>query len=519
MVAFSVPEKVSKPLRSLSRSPLFMSVALHAAVLLVPLALWTRSQSVIPEADQVNLVQLPPITEPSDGSATAPLSDVPLTSTPSDGGFAAPDNGGFSASDDGFTASSGSGGFTASDGGFTASDGDSGFTASDGGFTPSDDDGFVPPADTPAASTRPAATTPSARTSAPTARRDSSTSDVAEADASATPEPVQQMAMGNVPAPSASTDSPDDAAPSDNGSATATVTPASRPTSAAPSAALPLFTGAQQVSFAVPLLYDHPQSYQTTAPIAVVKSWYEQQLRSRGYTVTPLENGTGRVVLALTRAGMTQYLHLLERSPQESAASAATEPSGTNIVVTATPLPGNVQNLPTETGAIAQFFRELNIPAPGEELDAAGNRIQSETGEDLDPKVGSTWRTLTVEQLPTPTAFYQSAESQLVAPALPGQAAIDCATTPAQCQRIQPPFVEGVRRGVVRFGQPDPDAVMRELMVGLQGYQVSRLPNSYGGGLLYQIQRDRATAYLSLVPTKDGTSTAVILWNRDPRTL
>ena len=48
------------------------------------------------------------------------------------------------------------------------------------------------------------------------------------------------------------------------------------------------------------------------------------------------------------------------------------------------------------------------------------------------------------------------------------------------------------------------------------GYEVRDLNQQYGGGLLYQVQKDSLTLYLNLVPTQDGTGTLVVMWKKLP---
>ncbi|MBN8558890.1 MAG: hypothetical protein J0L70_00025 [Leptolyngbya sp. UWPOB_LEPTO1] len=48
------------------------------------------------------------------------------------------------------------------------------------------------------------------------------------------------------------------------------------------------------------------------------------------------------------------------------------------------------------------------------------------------------------------------------------------------------------------------------------GYEVTDLPQQYGGGSLYQVKKGSVTLYLNLVPTKDGANTLVVAWKNLP---
>jgi hypothetical protein len=48
------------------------------------------------------------------------------------------------------------------------------------------------------------------------------------------------------------------------------------------------------------------------------------------------------------------------------------------------------------------------------------------------------------------------------------------------------------------------------------GYEVTDLPQQYGGGSLYQVKKGSVTLYLNLVPTKDGTNALVVAWKNAP---
>jgi len=49
------------------------------------------------------------------------------------------------------------------------------------------------------------------------------------------------------------------------------------------------------------------------------------------------------------------------------------------------------------------------------------------------------------------------------------------------------------------------------------GFTSSETPDSYGGGLVYQIKKEDLTLYIGLVPTVDGTSTLVVVFKEVPQ--
>lgn len=265
------------------------------------------------------------------------------------------------------------------------------------------------------------------------------------------------------------------------------------------------FSGAQRVTFAHPELYDNQRSYQSSDRPEAIRAFYEQRLRQQGFRVNPVETAANRTVLEVTNGTVTQYLYLLANA----------QTSGSNIVWSPDPLRGNLDNLQAEPAAVSNFFNALPIPQPGQALFAAGAVADDSPEDDRDPKASPVWQPLTVDQLANPSPFYQGSTPrqvprQLSTPAAP----VDCTANPAQCVTLQPEFAQGVRRAVVRSGL-NPAGVLQELTPALAGYQVEPL-SAYGGGNLYAIRKDNQTAYLSLVPTQDNDSTAVILWNRSP---
>ncbi|MFM7470631.1 MAG: hypothetical protein ACKO5P_03885, partial [Nodosilinea sp.] len=60
------------------------------------------------------------------------------------------------------------------------------------------------------------------------------------------------------------------------------------------------------------------------------------------------------------------------------------------------------------------------------------------------------------------------------------------------------------------------DVYFRNNLVN-NGFKPGVTPQSYGGGLVYQVTKDNLTLYINLVPTVDGTGTLVVVLKKLPR--
>lgn len=260
------------------------------------------------------------------------------------------------------------------------------------------------------------------------------------------------------------------------------VAPASAadPASSKPDAADPFdkvfdYPGAVVGSFGLPPAFD-PFSKKTTDPLGKVDSWFQQQLKTKGFLVQPTEAAaTGRAVYQVSsKDGKTKYLTLIPNA----------EGAGTTILVSDAPLPKDLvaagQNVvsPEEQS----FYSDLTsvVPIP-------------------DVEVSNGWQEIDNPNLLTePTSFYAEVLSE--ADYQQGGVA---------------KLLDGVERAVIASGR-SPDDVYADVSVRLEGasYQVTP-KGSYGGGSLYQISRDGITGFLSIVPTTDG-SAAIVIWSKAP---
>lgn len=256
--------------------------------------------------------------------------------------------------------------------------------------------------------------------------------------------------------------------------------PTTAPASSKPDAADPFdkvfdYPGAVVGSFGLPPAFD-PFSKKTTDSLDQVDSWFQQQLKTKGFLVQSTEAAaTGRAVYQVSsKDGKTKYLTLIP-----NAAGA-----GTTILVSDAPLPKDLaaagQNVvsPEEQS----FYSDLTsvVPIP-------------------DVEVSNGWQEIDNPNLLTePASFYAEVLSE--ADYQQGGVA---------------KLLQGIERAVVASGR-SPDDVYADVSVRLEGasYQVAP-KGTYGGGSLYQISRDGITGFLSIVPTTEG-SAAIFIWSKAP---
>jgi hypothetical protein len=234
----------------------------------------------------------------------------------------------------------------------------------------------------------------------------------------------------------------------------------------------PRYPNAQSGSFGLPQEFD-PFSFRTPDALSEVSRWFQEQLQVNQFLVQPLEEAseTGRSVYQVSKEGITKYLALIPNAEGE----------GTSYVLSDRPLPEDLGSRRVISVEEQQFYEDLATVIPN-----------------VDPNSG--WQEVdNPNKLLEPNAFYENlAEIDLNQGDIP--------------QRRT-----GIERAILGVGQSDPQAVLARIENFLQiaYYEVSP-SGSYGGGQLYEISRDGITAYINLVPTTDGTSTAIFLWSRSP---
>ncbi|MBD2096108.1 hypothetical protein H6F90_13250 [Trichocoleus sp. FACHB-591] len=278
-------------------------------------------------------------------------------------------------------------------------------------------------------------------------------------------EPVQAVVADPTPITSSPTPAPTETtAPTD--------AEALAPTATNPLEDFPHFPGAKAGCL------DIPSCFQTGNPLAKVAAYFEKELPAKQYEQRLEIDETERKVYQFSRAGLTQYLSLIEIEGTGTVYVLADAPRTLDELKKAVEVPVELGNV------LAQL-----VPETG----AAGIN-----GEDFADSINATPKDFT-----EPERFYES---------LGGVDAEGFEITPTPNSEIYGDLK------VVR-GQTPEQILVSTITPTLQGNGFTISANSsgeYGGGLLYQIQKGKFTGYLNLVPTKDGTGTIVTVWTSSP---
>lgn len=234
-------------------------------------------------------------------------------------------------------------------------------------------------------------------------------------------------------------------------------------------AAFPQYPGTRPGSFGLPAAFD-PFSQKTGDAMDQVNTWFETQLKSKGFQLQPVTQ-SGRIVYQVSKDSKTKFLTLI---PNPQAA-------GTSIIL-------SDQLLPEDLGG-------SNVVSPQEQ---AFYQNLAEIIQDANPD--SAWHDLDNPKiLPDPNAFYARVVSE--------QEYLSGGVS-----QLQP----GIERKVVHVGQT-PDVLYSQISTMMQIAEIQVAPQgTYGSGALYQLSRDGITRYLSLVPTQDG-NTAIFIWTNSPK--
>ena len=252
--------------------------------------------------------------------------------------------------------------------------------------------------------------------------------------------------------------------------------PAVRSPAASPSPAsdpfaadFPQYPNAQPGSFGLPVAFD-PFSHKTADAMDQVGSWFESQLKAKGFLAEPMTQ-SGRSVYQVSKNGKSKYLSLIPN----------TQGSGTSMILSDQLLPDNLGGGNVVSPAEQSFYQNL-----------------AEIIQDANPD--SAWHDLDNPRvLPEPDAFYSKVVSE--------QEYLSGSVSELQ---------GGIERKIVHVGQA-PDALFGDISTMLQAAEIQVTPQgTYGGGSLYQLSRDGVTRFLSLVPTQDG-NTAIFIWTNAPK--
>ncbi|NCJ07343.1 hypothetical protein GS597_12660 [Synechococcales cyanobacterium C] len=292
--------------------------------------------------------------------------------------------------------------------------------------------------------------------------------------AEAIPTPPPEAPRATPPVPTARPQAPQ---PSRTIPAVASVTPVTNPVTPGRSEAagakpetdlflteFPRYPGAKPGVLGLPDAYA-AFSQNTEAALNPVANFFETELQAKGYTLQDLSEQASRRVYLVSKGDTRQYLTLISNP----------EGAGTNILLSPKELPEDLGSANIISQEELDFYSDLPIPT-----------INNEE-----------WQRLSEPSflLAQPDAFVAEIDPENFV------------------ERLRP----GIQRALVATQHPDSQALFAELQTRFQvAYFTIEPSGNYGGGQLYKITRDGVTGYLSLVPTQDGTGTAIFVWNRAP---
>ncbi len=192
--------------------------------------------------------------------------------------------------------------------------------------------------------------------------------------------------------------------------------------------------------------------------LSQVSSHFASQLPIRKYEVKRTVQETGREVYQVSRNGLSQYLSIIE--------------NGKNTVYVLSDAPRTLEDL--------------------------------EKAVEVPPEILSILVSLAVQKADAtyfaqPDQFYSKADAKSLSPG---------ALVPRS----------GISNISLVTGQAA-DTMMDEfLRSNLQNneFEVTDLPQKYGGGPVYKLQKASQTLYLNLIPTKDNSGTLLVFWKTPP---
>lgn len=252
-------------------------------------------------------------------------------------------------------------------------------------------------------------------------------------------QPASEAAAANQPAPSAATGS-------DANSAQTT------PAASNPFADFPRYPNAKPGSFESLSPALSLSSFQTSAPLATVETFFMGELPKKGFeTGSPEKRGSVEVI-SVTKGGVTKYLHLITRDGK-----------GTVYLLLDTPI--DVNSLPKD----AKIETE-----PPEKLEL--NKLFTDIADNIELRVNFVTSNSDTE-LKDPTSF-----------AVPG---------------IEFDYGKVTKiPGGEPFSLAELDALLQPELEGI-GFTLTASAD-YGGAKVYQITKNSYTRYLAIAPTNDG---------------
>ncbi len=243
-----------------------------------------------------------------------------------------------------------------------------------------------------------------------------------------------------------------------------TPTPSASATPVDPFADFPKYSSAQPGSLGLFPGELDKASQQTKDEISPVASYFQQELAARGYQLQPDLDEANQKVYMVSKNGTTKYLNLFFKSGQ-----------GTVMVLASERLnPGNLEDVGVASREETAFYGIVG-------------QVSSETVDQ--PELF----------FKNPNAFYAKLG--------PDEKGFDVAEP-------QP----GIDGSFKLIPNQTPDQLFNNAFASnLQssGFQAAA-PSQYGGGPIYEVKQGAFVRYINLVPTKDGTGTIVVVWNRSP---
>ena len=228
----------------------------------------------------------------------------------------------------------------------------------------------------------------------------------------------------------------------------------------------PHFPGAQPGCLGV------PSCYATGKDLAIVSSYFEKELPIKKYTIQPSLDESDRKVYEISRDGAKQFLSLIF--------------DGTSTLYVLADAPRSLADLQKTVQIPPEFTNNI--------LSQLSQSVSgSELSSDLNP---------TPDNFADPNAFFTSL----------GGADAQGFDVAAEAN----PEVESLK---LVQGKTPTQLFSSFFSGSLQnnGFESTPIASGYGGGELYQIKKGSSKPfYLNLVPTKDGTSTIVVVWRSQP---
>lgn len=214
----------------------------------------------------------------------------------------------------------------------------------------------------------------------------------------------------------------------------------------------PLYPGSQ------PGCFELPSCLQISDSLSQVAAYFAKELPGKKYEAKRMIQEPGREVYQVSRNGLTQFLSLIV--------------NGNNTVYVLSDAPRSLSDLEKAVEVPPEIYAIL-----------VGLAVQQ-----ADPSYFA-----------QPDQFYSKAD---------GKGLNAGSLVPRS----------GIRNISLVTGQAA-DTMMDEfLRSNLQNskFEVTDLPQPYSGGKVYQLQKQRLTLYLNLVPTKDNSGTLIVIWKTPP---